>query len=108
MILSECFKQVEHRNDGVLERLIDPQDSCSYLFPYRLSIVAGVDREIDLQEFDHREVRHLTTVRGRPRLQNEPAFGIWGMNKLVEQSRLAYPGFSNQCDNLPATIGRGL
>ena len=96
----EGIQQRQQRRDGVLECRVERQHLPGDFGADGAGVIALFDVTVALEQVDDREVRRGLTIGDRGTLQHQPALGMIGVDTLVDQPRLAYPGFPNERDDL--------
>src|SRR5262249_16795734 len=81
----------EERGDGEPERRGERQDLPGDLLPDLSRIVATVDLEIPLEQFDHRQIAGCPAVGDRDGLGDQPAVHTVGMDHLPDEPPLSPP-----------------
>src|SRR5262249_4050368 len=82
------------------QRRSERQNLPGDLLPDLPGVVPVLDLEVRLEEIDQGQVRGGLAVRDRAASEDEPAVGLMGVHELVEEARLADPGFAHYSNDL--------
>ena len=89
-IVGGHVEQRQERRQAALQRAVQGQELPGHLLPHRAWAVPVLDREVALEQIDHRQVGRRLPVRDRARLEHEPAVDAVRVGDLPDQARLAH------------------
>ena len=99
-VLRQHLQEGQQRREGVLQGLVERQHLAGHLGPHRAGVVPLVEVTVALEQVDDGEVGRRLAIGHRGALQHPPALRGVGMDKLIDQARLAHTGLAHQRHHL--------
>ena len=96
-------KEREEQRQCVLQYAIEREDLAGYLFAALTRVILGLDLEVVVEQFDHRQIGRRLAVRDGECFQHQ-ASALRSRLEFMKQPRLAEPRLADRGDDLPAPL----